>query len=126
MDLSFVVNPKKNPEDKNTPKTLNETWASFRADFDKSINKSLGWMDQSTVFIDKVLESQLEQSLNQFEVTQIPNSLDKTWLYNEKGQKTYGGFEDWVKDEKSGVINFFLEKREEATENQSASRENKL
>jgi hypothetical protein len=97
MDLSFVVNPKKNTENFNTPKTLNETWASFRADFDKSINQSLGWIDQSTVVCNKFHESQLEQSLNQFEVTQVPNTLDKTWLYNAKGQKTYGGFEDWVK-----------------------------
>merc|ERR1712127_178854 len=92
------------------PKTLNETWASFRADFDKSINQSLGCMDQSTVFINKVLESQLEQNLNQFEVTQIPNSLDKTWRYNEKGQKTYGGFEDWRREKKLPKIKVPLEK----------------
>ena len=46
------------------------------------------------VACNKSHESQLEQT--QLEVTQIPNSLDKTWICNEKGQKLYGGFEDWV------------------------------
>merc|ERR1712037_240434 len=41
MDLSFVVKPKENPGD--NPKTLNDTWARSRADFDRSINQSLGW-----------------------------------------------------------------------------------
>ena len=92
MDLSFVVKPKENPGD--NPKTLNDTWAKSRADFDRSINQSLGWDDT----IVPCNDTQLERT--QLEVTQIPSSLDTTWILNDKGQKTYGGFEDWVKREK--------------------------
>ena len=66
MDLSFVVKPKENPGD--NPKTLNDTWARSRADFDRSINQSLGW-DETIVPCN---ETQLERT--QLEVTQIPSS----------------------------------------------------
>ncbi|CBY09960.1 unnamed protein product [Oikopleura dioica] len=55
------------------------------------------------VACNKSHESQLEQT--QLEVTQIPNSLDKTWICNEKGQKLYGGFEDWRREKKLPIKN---------------------